>query len=337
MIIVMQAHASEAEIEAVEKRIAELGYKPHSIRGVERTVIGCVGHEDKTPLQSLETFPGVESAIPIMKPYKLVGREFKPENSVLDIGGVKVGGKNLVIMAGPCSVESREQLLDIARTVKAAGAHFLRGGAFKPRTSPYAFQGLGEEGLEYLAEARAETGLKIITEVVNVNDIEKVAKYSDVLQIGARNCQNYALLAAAGDSKVPVFFKRGMSTLISEYLQAAEYILSRGNYNVMLCERGIRTFETSTRFTFDLNAIPVIKQLSHLPVIADPSHGTGHWNLVIPMARAAIAAGADGLMVEVHADPAKALSDGAQSLKPKKFEQLIAEVRKIAHAMDRDL
>ncbi|MBI3737353.1 3-deoxy-7-phosphoheptulonate synthase [Candidatus Sumerlaeota bacterium] len=336
MIIVMQSQATDAEIEAVQNRIIELGYKPHLIRGVERTVIGCVGREDKSPLQGIETMNGVESAIPILKPYKLVGREFKPENSVLNIGGVEVGGKRIVVMAGPCSVESREQILEVAHAVKAAGAQFLRGGAYKPRTSPYAFQGLGEEGLEYLAQARDETGLKIVTEVVNVNDIEKVAKYSDVLQIGARNCQNYALLSAAGESRVPVLLKRGMSTLISEYLQAAEYLMSQGNYNVMLCERGIRTFETATRFTFDLNAVPVMKQLTHLPIICDPSHGTGHWNLVIPMARAAVAAGADGLMVEVHPDPARAFSDGAQSLKPAKFDELMKEIGKIAVAMGRE-
>lgn len=335
MIIVMNAGAGEGLIQAVSDRVVELGYKPHLIRGVERTVVAAVGNEDKTPLQALETMEGVESVMPILKPYKLVGRELKPEPSVLDIGGIKVGGKHVVLMAGPCSVESRESILEIARAVKAAGAQFLRGGAFKPRTSPYSFQGLGDEGLDYLAEARAETGLKIVTEVVSVTDIPRVAAKADVLQIGARNCQNYALLNAAGESGKPVILKRGMSTTISEFLQAAEYLLAHGNYNVMLCERGIRTFEPSTRFTLDLNAVPVIKNLSHLPVIVDPSHGTGYWHLVTPMARAAVAAGADGLMIEVHPQPDRALSDGSQSLKPAKFQKLVEEIRRVALAVDR--
>lgn len=337
MIIVMNSEATKADIEAVKNRVLELGYKPHLIVGVERTVIGCVGHEDKSPLQSLENMPGVESAVPILKPYKLVGREIHPEPSVIDIDGVKVGGKELVVMAGPCSVESRDQILKIAHNVKAAGAQFLRGGAFKPRTSPYAFQGLGREGLDFLLEAREQTGLKIVTEIVSVADVDVLAEAADVLQIGARNCQNYALLSAVGETKKPILLKRGMSTLISEFLQAAEYILDRGNYSVMLCERGIRTFETATRFTLDLNAVPVIKSLSHLPVICDPAHGTGVWKYVTPMARASIAAGADGLMVEVHDQPDRALSDGAQSLKPEKFEEMMREVRKIAVAMDRTL
>ncbi len=337
MIIVMSPKATPGEIQTVSERITELGYEPHLIQGVERTVVAAVGRDDKSPLQAMETMPGVESAMPILKPYKLVGREAKGEDSVLDIGGVKVGGEHLAVMAGPCSVETREQILGIADAVKAAGAQFLRGGAYKPRTSPYSFQGLGLEGLEYMAEARERTGLKIITEIVSVKDIDLLVEWADVLQIGARNCQNYSLLSAVGDSGKPVFLKRGMSTMIGEFLQAAEYIMSRGNYNVMLCERGIRTFETSTRFTLDLNAVPVIKSLSHLPVIIDPSHGTGHWNFVTPMARAAIAAGADGLMVEVHAQPDRAFSDGAQSLLPAKFEHMMSEVRKIATAMGRKL
>jgi 3-deoxy-7-phosphoheptulonate synthase len=337
MIIVMKSGASEAQIEAVKNRITELGYQPHPICGVERTVVAAVGREDKSPLASLEAMPGVESAVPILKPYKLVSRETKPENTVLDIGGVEVGGRTLTLMAGPCSVESREQILDLARAVKAAGVQFLRGGAFKPRTSPYAFQGLGEEALEYLAEARAETGLKIVTEIVSIADVDQLVEYADVLQIGARNCQNYALLSAVGEAGIPVLLKRGMSTLISEYLQAAEYVMSKGNYNVILCERGIRTFETATRFTLDLNAVPVIKAQSHLPIICDPSHGTGYWHYVTAMARASIAAGADGLMIEVHADPDRAFSDGAQSLKPEKFVRLLEEVRRIAGAVDRTL
>ncbi len=337
MIIVMRKGSTEAQIQAVKDRIAELGYQPHPIFGVERTVVAAVGREDKTPLESLESMPGVESAVPILKPYKLVSRETKAENSVLDIGGVKVGGRELTLMAGPCSVESREQILALARVVKQAGGQFLRGGAFKPRTSPYSFQGLGQEGLEYMAEARAETGLQIVTEIVSIADVDQLVEFADVLQIGARNCQNYALLAAVGEARKPVLLKRGMSTLISEFLQAAEYIMSRGNYDVILCERGIRTFETSTRFTLDLNAVPVIKAQSHLPVICDPSHGTGYWNYVTAMARASIAAGADGLMIEVHEDPDRALSDGGQSLKPEKFMKLIEEVRRVAGAVDRTL
>lgn len=337
MIIVMAKGSTSKELEAVKARVVELGYEPHIITGVERTVVAAVGGEDKTPLQALETAPGVESLLPILKPYKLVSKEVHPESSILDIGGVKVGGKQIIMMAGPCSVETRDQILGIARDVKAAGAQFLRGGAFKPRTSPYSFQGLGEEGLKYMAEARDETGLKIVTEIVTVTDIDLLAKYADVLQIGARNCQNYALLQAAGDSGIPVLLKRGMSTEISEFLQAAEYILSRGNYNVMLCERGIRTFEPATRFTFDLNAVPVIKGLSHLPVICDPSHGTGVWKYVTPMARAAVAAGADGLTIEVHPHPDKAFSDGAQSLKPSKYKRLVEQVRRVAEAVDRTL
>ncbi len=338
MILVMKSGCPQDQIDEVLRRIEELGYRAHPIFGVERTVIGCVGREDKSPLQSLENMPGVESAIPILKPYKLAGREFHPQSSLLDVAGVPVGGRQLTLIAGPCSVESREQILEVSEAVKEAGAQFLRGGAFKPRTSPYAFQGLRGKGLEYLVEARERTGLKIVTEIVNVNDLdEMLAADVDVLQIGARNCQNYALLDAVGRSGRPVLLKRGMSTLISEFLMAAEYILSHGNYNVILCERGIRTFETATRFTLDLNAVPVIKQHSHLPIIVDPSHGTGHWDLVEPMARAAIAAGADGLAIEVHPNPRLAMSDGAQSLKPEKFAHLVGEVRKIAMAMDREL
>lgn len=337
MIIVMQSGASREELEAVKDRVAELGYEPHVIFGVERTVVAAVGHEDKSPLEAVETMAGVEKVMPILKPYKLVSKEVHPEPSKFDVAGVEVGGKGIVVMAGPCSVETREQILEVAREVKDAGGHFLRGGAYKPRTSPYSFQGLGEAGLEYLAEAREETGLKIVTEIVTVTDIDLLVKYADVLQIGARNCQNYALLQTVGDAGLPVLLKRGMSTQISEFLQAAEYILSRGNYKVMLCERGIRTFETSTRFTLDLNAVPVIKSLSHLPVIVDPSHGTGYWHLVTPMARAAVACGADGLMVEVHPQPEKAYSDGAQSLKPKKFRKLMEEIAPVAEAVGREV
>lgn len=334
MIIVMESGTPKERVDDVIRRIEELGYKAHPIFGVERTVIGCVGHEDKSPLSTLESMPCVEAAIPILKPYKLAGRELKPEPSVLDICGTKIGGGNLGLIAGPCSVESREQILEVACAVKESGAQFLRGGAFKPRTSPYAFQGLRGKGLDYLVAAREATGLKIVTEIVSVEDLPAMMGTVDVLQIGARNCQNYALLNAVGKTKMPVLLKRGMSTLISEFLMAAEYILAQGNYNVILCERGIRTFETSTRFTLDLSAVPVIKSLSHLPIIVDPSHGTGHWYMVEAMSKAAIAAGADGLAIEVHPTPEKALSDGPQSLKPAKFAKVITEVNKIAKAMD---
>ncbi|HOE97030.1 MAG TPA: 3-deoxy-7-phosphoheptulonate synthase [Candidatus Sumerlaeota bacterium] len=337
MIIVMKPHSPARQIDDVIHRIEELGYRAHPIYGVERTVIGCVGREDKSPLSQLESMPGVEAAIPILKPYKLASREFRPEPSVLDVAGVAVGGERLAIVAGPCSVESRAQTLEIAHAVREAGAQFLRGGAFKPRTSPYAFQGLGAEGLEILAEAREQTGLKLVTEVVGVEDLPAMVDVVDVFQIGARNCQNYPLLNAVGQTRKPVVLKRGMATLIREWLMAAEYILAHGNYNVILCERGIRTFETATRFTLDLNAVPVLKETTHLPVLVDPSHGTGQWQFVEPMARAAIAAGADGLMIEVHQDPPNAASDGAQSLKPEKFARLIAETRKIALAMGRQI
>jgi 3-deoxy-7-phosphoheptulonate synthase len=335
MIIVMARGSSDEELAAVEQKIIDLGYRPHVIHGVERNVVGAVGHEDKTPLQVLEQMPGVEAVIPILKPWKLVGREFKPEDTVIDVGGATIGGREIAVIAGPCSVESEEQIIESAKAVKAAGAKFLRGGAFKPRTSPYAFQGLEEEGLRYLAKARELTGLKIVTEIVSVTDVDLVGDYTDVYQIGARNAQHFALLKRVGETKIPVLLKRGMATTIKEYLMAAEYIMSQGNYNVILCERGIRTFEDSTRFTLDLNAVPLLKQLSHLPVVVDPSHGTGNWRLVIPMSRAAIAAGADGLMVEMHPNPKEAVSDGMQSLKPEKFHLLMDEVRKIALAMGR--
>ena len=275
--------------------------------------------------------------IPILKPYKLVSREWKQEKSVLDIAGVKIGGRTLTVMAGPCSVESEEQMMEVARAVRAEGVQFLRGGAFKPRTSPYSFQGMKEEGLKLLRTAANETGLKVVTELVSVKDIDLLCEYSDVLQIGARNVQNYALLQCAGQSKRPVLLKRGMATTIEEYLMAAEYMFSEGNPNVILCERGIRTFETSTRFTLDLSMIPVIQSQSHLPIIVDPSHGTGHWHYVPAMAKAAIAAGADGLMIEVHPDPVHAASDGPQSLKPTKFAEMMGELRAVAEAVGRSL
>ncbi|MCH8313482.1 MAG: 3-deoxy-7-phosphoheptulonate synthase [Nitrospinae bacterium] len=338
MIIVMQAGATPEQIQAVEDQIIELGYKPHEIIGVERKVIGAVGDErGKDRLQMIESMGGVESVIPILKPYKLASRETKPHDSVIDVDGVLVGGKQIAIMAGPCSVESRDQICKTARLVKEAGANMMRGGAFKPRTSPYSFQGLEEEGLQLLLEAKKESGLPIVTEVMNPREVDLVAEYADLLQVGARNVQNFSLLKELGKIDKPILLKRGMMTTIKEFLMSAEYILSEGNRNVILCERGIRTFETATRNTLDLSCIPVLKQETHLPIIVDPSHGTGHWHLVDSMSKAAIAAGADGLMIEVHPDPAHAFSDGPQSLKPEKFAKLIQTLRPFIELMGRTL
>ncbi|MDE2060580.1 MAG: 3-deoxy-7-phosphoheptulonate synthase [candidate division NC10 bacterium] len=336
MIIVMKTGAHESQVRDVIRRIEELGYQAHIIEGTQRTVIGAVGDErGKDRLQSLEVMPGVDTVVPILQPFKLASREVKGGKSIVRVGDLEIGGPAVVVMAGPCSVESEAQMLQTAQAVKAAGATVLRGGAFKPRTSPYAFQGLAEEGLKYLDVARAATGLKIITEVVNPMDVELVAAYADILQIGARNVQNFALLKRAGEVGKPVLLKRGMATTIKEFLMAAEYILSEGNYNVALCERGIRTFETATRFTLDLSAVPVLNKLTHLPVIIDPSHGTGHWEYVAPMAKASVACGADGLLIEVHPNPEVAQSDGLQSLKLNKFQQLMDELRPIALAVGR--
>jgi len=335
MIIVMKHHATAAEIENVVAQIQTLGFKAHLSQGEERTIIGVIGDERPLEPDAFELMEGVERVVRILHPFKLASRDFHPDDSIVKINGVSIGGKQIIVMAGPCSVESREQLMETAAAVKQAGAHILRGGAFKPRTSPYAFQGLGLKGLELLREARDAYHLPIITEVMSPQEVTLVAQYADILQIGARNMQNYALLHAVGEIQKPVLLKRGLMSTIEELLMAAEYILSHGNTRVMLCERGIRTFETATRNTFDVNAIPVLKALTHLPVIADPSHGTGKWELVTPIARAAIAAGADGLIVEVHCDPAHALSDGAQSLKPENFAKLIDQVRRIAHAVER--
>jgi 3-deoxy-7-phosphoheptulonate synthase len=339
MIVVMKAGASRAEIDGVLAEIERLGYRPHPIYGVERTVIGAIGDErGKARLQALESMPGVEACVPILKPFKLASREVRKENSVIDVGlGVSVGGPRLAVMAGPCSVESEAQILETARAVKAAGADILRGGAYKPRTSPYSFQGMEVDGLKLLAKARAETSLPVVTEVMDPHDADVVAEHADVLQVGARNVQNFALLRRLGKLRKPVLLKRGMMTTLQEFLMAAEYILSEGNPHVILCERGIRTFETATRNTLDLNAIPVLKEWTHLPVIVDPSHGTGHWQYVTPMAFAGIAAGADGLMIEVHNDPAHALSDGGQSLKPKRFAALMEGLKKFADASGRTL
>ena len=335
MIIVMRASASVKEIEHVTSRIDELGFQVHLSRGSERTIIGVIGDERPLDRAMFEVMEGVERTVSILPPYKLASREWRPEGSVITVGATAIGGPRLAIMAGPCSVESRSQLLEIAYAVKEAGATLLRGGAFKPRSSPYTFQGLGVQGLELLAEAREATGLSIVTEVMAPDKVELVAEYADVLQIGARNMQNYPLLQAVGKTRTPVLLKRGMMSTIEELLMSAEYILAGGNYDVMLCERGIRTFETYTRNTTDINAIPALKHLSHLPVIGDPSHSTGKWPLVIPVARAMVAAGADGLIVEVHGDPEHALSDGAQSLKPERFAQMVHEARRIAEAVGR--
>jgi 3-deoxy-7-phosphoheptulonate synthase len=338
MIIVMQNHAAQNHIEAVVKRVEELGYKVHLSRGEARTIIGIIGADEHLLQQTtFEAMEGVDKTMRVMQPFKLASRDFSETNSILNVNGVQIGGEQIVVMAGPCSVESREMILETAHMVKEAGATILRGGAFKPRSSPYSFQGLGEEGLRYLAEAREQTGLPIITEVMTSEDIEVISEYSDILQVGARNTQNYSLLRALGKQSKPVFLKRGMSSTIQELLMSAEYILSGGNMNVMVCERGIRTYETATRFTFDVNAIPVLKEMSHLPVVADPAHGTGKASLVSAISRAAVAAGADAIMVEVHPDPAKAWSDGAQSLSPARFSDMMRELRPIAEAMGRKL
>ncbi|MBI4411329.1 MAG: 3-deoxy-7-phosphoheptulonate synthase [Deltaproteobacteria bacterium] len=339
MIVVMKIGASKEAVLHVEKKVREMGFKPHPIYGTERTVVAAVGPGKKADLEALATLDGVEGVVPISKPYKLASREVKKETSVIDVreGAVKIGGKKIVVMAGPCSVEGKEQLVSTAKAVKKAGARMLRGGAWKPRTSPYDFQGMEAEGLELLAIAREETGLPVITEVMNACDIELIDRHADVFQVGARNVQNFGLLKELGQIKKPVFLKRGMATTIKEWLMSAEYVIAHGNPNVILCERGIRTFETSTRNTLDLNAVPVVREQTHLPIVVDPSHGTGHWQYVTPMALAAIAAGADGLMIEVHPDPERALSDGGQSLKFKRFEELMKQAAAVAKAVGREI
>ena len=337
MIIIMKHNATPEEISEVVVDIEALGFKAHLSSGEERTIIGVIGDERPVEPEHFEVYSGVERVVRILHPFKLASRDFHPEDSVVKINGVSVGTQQVIVMAGPCSVESREQMMETAAAVKQAGAHVLRGGAFKPRTSPYAFQGLGLKGLELLREAHDQFHMPVITEVMSPQDVTLVAQYADILQIGARNMQNFALLHAVGEIQKPVLLKRGMMSTIEELLMAAEYILSDGNQRVILCERGIRTFETATRNTFDINAIPVLKALTHLPVIADPSHGTGKWELVAPVARGAVAAGADGLIIEVHCDPAHALSDGAQSLKPENFAKMVTEVRRVAEAVGRTL
>jgi 3-deoxy-7-phosphoheptulonate synthase len=335
----MKAGAAKKDKDEVLKRIRELGYKPHVIHGATRDVIGAVGDErGKLVLHSLESMHGVESVLPILQPYKLASKEVKKEPSVVRVTeSVAIGGREIVVMAGPCSVEGEDQIVETAVAVRDAGARMLRGGAFKPRTSPYSFQGLEEEGLRLLAKARDVSGLPFVTEVVNPETVELVAEYADMLQIGARNAQNFALLKRVGQIRKPVLLKRGMSMTIQEFLMSAEYIMSEGNQAVILCERGIRTFETATRNTLDLSAIPVLKERTHLPVIADPSHGTGNYHYVAAMAFAAVAAGADGLMIEVHSDPEHASSDGPQSLKPAKFARLMVQLKLFAEAAGRNL
>jgi 3-deoxy-7-phosphoheptulonate synthase len=335
MIIVLKKDVSQKEVDYIISKIEALGLTVHISRGVERTIIGVIGDEAIIRNQPLDALPGVEKVMPILKPYKLVSREFRPDDTVVDVDGVEIGGEKIVVIAGPCSVESEASLIEIATAVHNAGASCLRGGAFKPRTSPYTFQGLGEEGLRYLNEARRRTGLKVVTELMDPRDIDLVLQYADVIQIGARNMQNFKLLMEVGQHKKPVLLKRGMSSTIKELLMSAEYIMSQGNYNIILCERGIRTFEDYTRNTLDLSAVPVIKELSHLPVIVDPSHAVGRWELVAPMSKAAIAAGADGLLLEVHNAPENALSDGAQSLLPDKFAKLMNELKDVARMMGR--
>ena len=338
MIIVMKGGIPKEQVHDVIRTIEELGYQPHVIWGTQRTVIGAVGDErGKARLHSLEVMPGVESVVPILQPFKLASREFRASASVVKVGDAEFGGSRLPVIAGPCSVESEEMVMQLALLAKEAGASVLRGGAFKPRTSPYAFQGMGREGLRLLAAARDATGLAVVTEVLKPEDVDLIAEYADMLQVGARNMQNFALLKRVGEVGKPVLLKRGMASTIQEFLMAAEYVLSEGNYNLVLCERGIRTFETATRFTLDLNAVPVLKKLTHLPVIVDPSHGTGHWEYVSPMAKAGIACGADGLMIEVHMRPEIAVSDGIQSLKPDVFRQLMLELAPFAQAAGRQL
>jgi 3-deoxy-7-phosphoheptulonate synthase len=337
VIIVMSHQATEGQVNAVVERIKEIGLRPEISRGEDRSVIGVIGGNAYAYREAFSHLPAIQEILQITKPFKLASREFRRANTVVDVGGVKIGGDEVVMMAGPCSVEGEEMLLDTARHVAKQGAKVLRGGAFKPRTSPYSFQGLGEAALKMMATAREETGLKVVTEVVAPGDVELVARYADILQLGTRNMQNYALLQEAGRSGKPVLLKRGMSSTIEEWLLAAEYVLSQGNRDVILCERGIRTFETATRFTLDLNAIPLTRELSHLPIIVDPSQATGRWSLVRPMSLAAVAAGAHGLIVEVHPSPNQALSDGAQSLDFENFDLLMTDLRRLLDSMAKQL
>jgi 3-deoxy-7-phosphoheptulonate synthase len=341
MLVVMQANATEQEVRAVCERIESLGYKAHPIPGSMRTAIGITGNKGVVDLGSLESMPGVVECIPVSKPYKLVGRELKPDDTVLVVstpsGDVKIGGGNLAVIAGPCAVESREQVFAAAEAVRAGGARLFRGGAYKPRTSPYSFQGLGLEGLKILADVRKTYGMGIVTEAVDNESLDLVEEYADVIQIGARNMQNFSLLKRAGRARKPVLLKRGMSATLDEFLMAAEYVMSEGNYNVLLCERGVRTFSDHTRNTLDLSVVPAVQRASHLPILVDPSHGTGRRQKVRPLSRAAVAVGADGLLIEVHPNPDRALSDGLQSIPPEEFELLMTEVRQIASVLARNV
>lgn len=338
MIIVLRPDATEEQVSHIIEKVKNLGLTPHVSKGTERTIIGVIGPEDKLRVTPLEVFSGVEKVIPVLAPYKLVSREFKYEDSVIDLGkGVEIGGKKIIVIAGPCAIENFDTLYEIAVKVKTAGANVLRGGAFKPRTSPYSFQGLGEEGLKFLKKVGDELEMVTISEVMDTRDVKLLADYVDVLQIGARNMQNFNLLKEVGLTKKPVLLKRGLSSTVKELLMSAEYILSEGNYNVILCERGIRTFEDSTRNTLDISAVPQVKQLSHLPIIVDPSHAAGKWGLVPALSKAAIASGADGLMIEVHSHPEDAMSDGAQSLLPFNFSALMMELKILAKAVNRDI
>lgn len=338
MIIVLKPGATQREIDHIVEKVKSIGLTPHISKGTERTIIGVIGPEDLLRVTPLEVFPGVENVIPVLSPYKLVSREFKKEDSLVELGkGVKVGGKKITVIAGPCAIENEAILREVAAQVKKAGATGLRGGAFKPRTSPYSFQGLGEKGLKILKKVGDEFGLATVSEVMDPRDVGLVAKYVDVLQIGARNMQNFNLLKEVGQTKKPVVLKRGMSSTVKEMFMSAEYILSGGNFEVVLCERGIRTFEDSTRNTLDISAVPVAKQLSHLPIIVDPSHAAGKWGLVAALSKAAVAAGADGLIIEVHSHPEEAASDGAQSLLPLNFAALMRELRLIAKAVGREI
>lgn len=335
MIIIMKNNATNEQIAAIESKLSQFGFKTHPIYGEVKTVIGAVGDKRLLETQLILNMPGVESLVPIMKPYKLVSRELKQENTIVDVAGVPVGGPEVVIFAGPCAVENQDHFYETAKYVKESGAKILRGGAFKPRTSPYSFQGLEEEGLKMLAQAREMTGLRIVTEAVDPRDIELIAKYADIIQIGARNMQNFRLLQEVGQSKKPVLLKRGLSATIEEWLMAAEYIMAEGNDDIILCERGIRTYETATRNTLDISSIPIVKEFSHLPIIVDPSHSAGSWKYVNPLSKAAVAAGADGLIIEVHSNPDKAMCDGPQSLNPDNFSQLVGELRIVAQAVGR--
>lgn len=337
MIIVLKPGVTEQEIKHIVEKIEKLGLKPWVSKGVQKSIIGVIGEEDVLRVQPLEAFPGVEKVLSILKPFKLVSREFKPDDTIIDVKGVKIGGKQIIVMAGPCAVEKKDLLLEIAREVKKSGAKILRGGAFKPRTSPYSFQGLGEEGLRYLREVAEQTGLLVVTEVMDTRDVSLVEKYTDIFQIGARNMQNFNLLKEVGQSKKPVLLKRGMSSTVKELLMSAEYIASNGNLNIILCERGIRTFTEYTRNTFDIIAVPLVKELSHLPIIVDPSHATGKWGLVRPACKAAVAIGADGLLIEVHPSPEDALSDGVQSIVPERFDALMRELKAVAKAVGREI